>query len=61
MREGERFIIEMLSKTSVCFQMEREGPFTALGFFEVNRSTLLAELGTILTYFVILLQSSQAC
>ena len=37
--------------------IEKQAPFTALGFFTVDRSTLMAELGTVLTYFVILIQS----
>ena len=37
--------------------VEKEPPFSALGFFSVDRTTLTAELGTILTYFIILLQA----
>ena len=32
-------------------------PFTALGFYSVDRSTLTATLGTVLTYFIILYQT----
>ena len=37
--------------------IEKQAPFSALGFFTVDRSTLMAELGTVLTYFVILIQA----
>ena len=32
-------------------------PFTALGFYTIDRSTLTATLGTILTYCIILFQT----
>ena len=32
-------------------------PFSALGFYVINRSTLIATLGTVLTYFIILFQT----
>ena len=32
-------------------------PFTALRFYTVDRSTLTATLGTVLTYFIILYQT----
>jgi hypothetical protein len=32
-------------------------PFSALGFYTIDRSTLTATLGTILTYFIILFQT----
>ncbi len=32
-------------------------PFTALGFYSVDRSTLTATLGTVITYFIILYQT----
>ena len=38
-------------------KIKEQSPFTALGFFSVDRSTLMAELGTVLTYFVILIQA----
>ena len=37
-------------------QVEKEGPFSALGFFEVTMATLTAELATIATHVIILLQ-----
>lgn len=38
-------------------KIEKQASFSALGFFSVDRSTLMAELGTILTYFIILIQA----
>ena len=38
-------------------RMAQQGGFSGLGFFTVDRSTLMAELGTILTYFVVLWQA----
>ena len=35
-------------------RIDEQAPFSALGFFTVNRSTLMAEVGTILTYFAVL-------
>ena len=32
-------------------------PFSALGFYSIDRSTLTATLGSVLTYFIILLQT----
>ena len=37
--------------------VEQTGYFSALGFFEVNRGLLVAILGTVLTYFIILYQT----
>ena len=36
--------------------VELEEPFTALGFFNIERSTLTSLLSTILTYLIIILQ-----
>ena len=38
-------------------RIEEQAPFSALGFFTVDRTTLMAEVGTILTYFVVLVQA----
>jgi len=37
-------------------QIETEKPFSALGFFTVERSTLTSLLATIITYLIILKQ-----
>ena len=37
-------------------KIEAEDPFTALGFFAVDKSTLTAALATIATYLIILIQ-----
>ena len=37
-------------------RIEKEGPFTALRFFSVDRSLLTSQFATVLTYFIILLQ-----
>ena len=37
-------------------QMKDEGPFDALGYFTVDKSTLTAAVGTIFTYLIILIQ-----
>ena len=34
-------------------------PFTACGYFTVDRATIVSVLGTVLTYFVILFQTIQ--
>lgn len=49
-----QFEKELLDLTQ---KIEKQAPFSALGFFSVDRSTLMAELGTILTYFIILIQA----
>ena len=38
------------------YQVQEESPFTALGFFDVDRSTLTSILATSATYIIILLQ-----
>ena len=37
-------------------QIKDEGPFDALGYFTVDKSTLTAVVGTIITYLIILIQ-----
>ena len=37
-------------------KLEAEGPFTALGFFEIERSTLTSLVSTIVTYLVVIVQ-----
>ena len=39
-------------------RIERQPAFTAYGFFTVDRSTLTAELGIVLTYFIVLYQAN---
>ena len=41
------------------YQVQEETPFTALGFFDVDRSTLTSILATSATYIIILLQFDQ--
>ena len=41
------------------YQVQEESPFTALGFFDVDRSTLTSILATSATYIIILLQFDQ--
>ena len=36
-------------------------PFSALGFYTIDRSTLTATIGTVITYFLILQQSTSPC
>ena len=42
------------------FEIDREQPFTALGFFNIERSTLTSLVGTILTYLIVLVQFEQS-
>lgn len=41
-------------------QVEAEGPFTAMGFFEVQKSTLTALISTVITYLLVMIQFSQS-
>ena len=42
------------------YEIDREQPFHALGFFYVERSTLTSLVGTILTYLIVLVQFAQS-
>ena len=43
---------------SVLIEEIKESPqFTAMGFYAIDRTTLTATLGTVITYFIILLQT----
>ena len=42
---------------SLIHDVETCEPFTALGYYTVDKSTLTATLGTVLTYLIILLQT----
>ena len=44
------------SNLMLLVDLKLEGPFTGLGFFTVDRTTLTAQLATTLTYFIILVQ-----
>ena len=37
-------------------EIKEEGPFTAMGFFNIERSTLTSLVSTILTYLIVLVQ-----
>ena len=37
-------------------KIKDEGPFDALGYFEVDKTTLTAAVGTVATYLIILIQ-----
>ena len=41
-------------------EIDREQPFTALEFFNVERSTLTSLVGTVLTYLIVLVQFQQS-
>jgi hypothetical protein len=38
------------------YEIDREEPFHAFGFFNIERSTLTSLVGTILTYLIVLVQ-----
>ena len=40
----------------VIFKFKEEGPLSAEGFYDVNRSILVSLIGTFLTYIIILVQ-----
>ena len=46
--------------STLIHKMEAEGPFSALGFYEIQRSTLTSMFSTIITYLVIMVQFSTA-
>ena len=48
---------EMKMLQLIIQDIEASPKFSALGFFTVDRTTLTAMLGTILTYFIILFQT----
>ena len=37
-------------------KIKDEGPFDALGYFEADKTTLTAAVGTVATYLIILIQ-----
>ena len=41
----------------VISQIELEAPFTALGFFNIELSTMTSIISTVLTYIIVLVQS----
>ena len=38
-------------------EVENAGPFTALGFYTVDKELLVSILGTVVTYFIVLIQT----
>ena len=50
-KEKIRMLRNMIEEIQEC------SPFSALGFYAIDRSTLSATLGTVLTYFIILFQT----
>ena len=43
---------------SAIVQLQNNGPFSANGYFIVEKSTLIGMLSTLLTYIIILIQST---
>ena len=56
-KESEVVEEEMRYKYLMLIQMiQKEGPFTALDFFNVDKSMVTASVSTVLTYLIILVQ-----
>ena len=56
-KESETVEEDMRHKYLMLIQMmEKEGPFTALVFFVVDKSLVTATVSTVVTYLIILLQ-----
>ena len=54
------FEVEVKDECTVMLQeLDDLEPFTACGFFDVNKGILVSVLSTVLTYFVILIQTVQ--
>ena len=49
-RKDKEMVLYLIS------EINQEGPFTALGFFSVELSTLTSLVSTILTYLIVLVQ-----
>ena len=50
---------ERLAILNLVYEMDKETPFTALGFFDVDQTTLTSLVSTVLTYLVIMVQFQQ--
>ena len=55
-RSVEAELIASDELEDVIYKMETEDGFTALGFFNVDKTTLTGLISTIVTYIIILLQ-----